>query len=302
MERRPLAGVLPVVQTPFDDHGRVDLDALERELDWVLDQGVAGLTTGMVSEVLRLTESERRDVGRVVTTTARGRGALSVLSCGGESTAQAVRYAREAEDLGADAAMVIPPTTVAVDDDAIVEYFTGVASSCSMALVVQDASGYVGRPMSIEVQARLHRELGERVYFKPEAPPLGQRLTALRLATDSAARTFEGTGGVNLVDGFHRGVVGSMPGAEVCWAVESMWRALHTGDQDRAYRINAYLALLINLQTSLDSYVAVEKYLLWRQDVLENTNVRGPVGFSLDPDTTAEIDRLLDLLRRATYA
>ena len=93
-----------------------------------------------------------------------------------------------------------------------------------------------------------------------------------------------------------------MPGAEVCWAVEAMWRALRSGNETRAYRINAYLALLINLQTSLDSYVAVEKHLLWRQGVLERTDARGPVGYVLDEETAREADRLLDLLQIATYA
>jgi 4-hydroxy-tetrahydrodipicolinate synthase len=301
METLRLSGVLPVVQTPFDLEGLLDGEALERELHWVLDQGVSGLTTGMVSELLRLTEAERETLGALVISVARERGVLAVLSCGAESTAQAIRYVRRAAELGAHGVMVIPPTTVTLGDEATFEYFVDIARATPLALVVQDASGYVGRPLSISLQARLHEELGDQVYFKPEAPPLGQRLTQLREATGGAARTFEGTGGVNLVDGYHRGVVGSMPGAEVCWAVEAMWRALTTGDESRAYRINAYLALLINLQTSLDSYVAVEKYLLWRQGVLERTVVRGPTGYQLDDGTRGEIDRLLELLQHATY-
>ena len=301
MELIQLSGVLPVIQTPFDEDGEIDVGALERELHWVLDQGVNGLTTGMVSEVLRLSEDERARLGRVVASVARERGVLSVLSCGAESTAQAVALARHASDVGAHGVMVIPPTTVALDERETFDYFVAIARATALDLVVQDASGYVGRPLSVELQARLQAELGDQVYFKPEAPPLGQRLSQLREATHGGARTFEGSGGVNLVDGFHRGVVGSMPGAEVCWAVETMWRCLSTGDEARAYRINAYLALLINLQTSLDSYVAIEKYILCRQGVLDSTAVRGPSGYRLDTDTSAEIDRLLELLRAATY-
>jgi hypothetical protein len=50
-------------------------------------------------------------------------------------------------------------------------------------LIVQDASGYVGRPLSIGLQARLHGELGDRAMFKPEAPPIGPQLTRLLSAT-----------------------------------------------------------------------------------------------------------------------
>ena len=66
-----LGGVLPVIQTPFDEDGEIDVGTLERELHWVLDQGVNGLTTGMVSEVLRLSEDERARLGRVVASVAR---------------------------------------------------------------------------------------------------------------------------------------------------------------------------------------------------------------------------------------
>ena len=58
--RQTLSGVFPVVQTPYTPAGEIDLDDLDQELEWVLDHGADGLTTGMVSEVLRLTPDERR--------------------------------------------------------------------------------------------------------------------------------------------------------------------------------------------------------------------------------------------------
>jgi 4-hydroxy-tetrahydrodipicolinate synthase len=298
MATQPLGGVIPVISTPFKTEGSIDIDALEEELRWVLDQGVDGLATGMVSEILRLDEAERRALGRVVTSVARDRGALSILSCGAETTRQAISYATQAAAMGADAIMVIPPTTVALDEAATFDYFVAIARACELAIVVQDASAYVGRPLSIAIQVRLSDALGDQVYFKPEAQPLGQRLSQLRDATRGAARTFEGTAGVNLTDAFQRGVIGSMPGAEVCWAVAAMWRALTSGDLERATRLTALLALLVNFQTSLDSYVAIEKHLLWRQGVLPATIVRGPVGYELDEETGREVDRLLVLLQR----
>ncbi len=301
MATQPLGGVIPVIQTPFSADGSIDEDALNRELHWVLDQGVHGLATGMVSELLRLDEAERRALGEIVTSVSRDRGALSILSCGAESTRQAIRFATQSAALGADAIMVIPPTTVALDDDATFDHFVAIAHACELAIVVQDASAYVGQPLSIEIQVRLCETLGEQVYFKPEAQPLGQRLSQLRDATKGAARTFEGTAGVNLTDAFKRGVVGSMPGAEVCWVVAAMWDALTSGDLERATRLNATLALLVNFQTSLESYVAIEKHLLWRQGVLSTTAVRSPSGYALDEETRQEVDRLLELLQRATF-
>ena len=299
---RVLAGVLPVIQTPFDDDGAIDEVALIKECQWVLDQGVAGLTTGMVSEVLRLSEAERHQLSEVVVGVAIERDVISVISCGAESTKTAVMHARHAESVGADAAMVIPPISVALDDDALYGYYSAVADSMSIGLVIQDASGYVGRPLSIEVQAKLLATYADRVYFKPEAPPIGQRLTKMRDATRGQARVFEGTGGVALVDSFRRGAVGTMPGAEVCWAVQKMWDALTSANWPLAYAISGPLSLLIDLQTSIDSYVAIEKHILKRQGVLASTYARGPLSYHLDEETRDEVDRLFELLRLATLS
>jgi dihydrodipicolinate synthase/N-acetylneuraminate lyase len=294
---RELSGVLPVIQTPFDAGGRIDETSLTAELEWVLDQGVSGLTTGMVSEVLTLQDAERRRLTEVVVDVARDRGALSVISCGAESVEQAVAYARHAEQRGADAVMAIAPVSVDLDDEATFRYFVEIVDSTVLGVVVQDASGYVGRSLSIEVQSRLHDKYGRRVYFKPEAPPIGQRLTMLRDATDGEARAFEGTGGAALVDSFRRGVVGTMPGAEVCWAIQRMWVALQAGEWSLAYDINGLLSLLINLQTSIDSFVAIEKHILVRQGVIGSARARPTSDYVLDDETREEVDRLVDRLR-----
>ena len=104
---------------------------------------------------------------------------------------------------------------------------------------MQDASGYVGRPLAIATQARLLEEFGDdRVLFKPEAAPLGPNLTALRDATGGRARVFEGSGGVALVDSYRRGIVGTMPGAELIEAIVALWNALVAGDQRRVDRLS----------------------------------------------------------------
>ncbi len=284
--------MLPVIQTPFDDGGRIDEGALRGELEWVLDQGVAGLTTGMVSEVLRLDHEERRRLNALVAGAARDRGALAVLSVGTEATLTTLDLARSAEEDGADAVMVIPPVTVSLGEAEIARHYLAIAEAISIGLVVQDASGYVGRPLSITLQARLFDELGSRVTFKPEAPPLGQRVSELRAATNGRARVLEGTAGAMLPDTFPRGVVGTMPGAEVCWAVQRLWEALAAGEGELVETLGGLLLSLVALQPSLDAFLAVEKYLLVLQGVLPSAAVRQPVGFALDEDSRREVERL----------
>ena len=53
------------------------------------------------------------------------------------------------------------------------------------------------------------------------------------------------------------------------------------------------------MQTSLDAYVAIEKYLLLRQDMFVNTLCREPVGFHLDEQTALQLDAYFDTLKAA---
>ena len=179
-------------------------------------------------------------------------------------------------------------------------YYTSILEAVEVPVIIQDASGYVGRPMPVELQAKVLEDFGpERVLFKPEAVPIGQNLSALRDATIGQARIFEGSGGISLVDSYRRGIVGTMPGAEIIDAQVALWEALAKGDSSRIYRLSFPISSLVALQSGLDGFLAVEKYLLVKQGIFENTIVRSPVGFHLDDETKSEVDRLFEILSEA---
>jgi dihydrodipicolinate synthase/N-acetylneuraminate lyase len=298
VSERPIAGVLPVFQTPFDENGKIDHAVMETQFDWLFENGADGVVFAMVSEVLRLSSEERDEMTALTCNLAANRG-VSVVSVGAEATAVAMRYAKHAESCGASAVMATPPGLHQVDDDDLVRYYTDIAGCVSVPVIAQDASGYVGTPLSIELQARLYSELGDRVLFKPEAPPIGTRVSQLMERTAGRAHIFEGTGGLHLIDSFRRGAVGTMPGGDLVWALSALWRSLTGGDLDRAYRIAGPLTLIVSSQTSLDRFIAVEKHLLVKQGVFPSAAMRGPVGDGLDHQAFEEIERLVDLLRAA---
>nr|HPM85073.1 dihydrodipicolinate synthase family protein [Candidatus Anammoximicrobium sp.] len=119
---KSLAGVLPIVHTPFLADDSIDLASLRREIDWALGVGAEGLCTGMVSELLRLTFQERLDLTAAIAEMNAGRGVV-VAGVGAESTKQALEYARAARAAGCDALMAIPPVSTALACDPLLEYF-----------------------------------------------------------------------------------------------------------------------------------------------------------------------------------
>lgn len=301
MPNQPLAGVLPVFQTPFHDNETIDVATLQREIDWLFERGADGIVMAMVSETLRLATDERQSLAELACRFGLPHGSV-VISVGAESSHTAERLARHAASCGATALMAIPPVSVGVGEGEQLRYYERLLRAVPIPLIVQDASGYVGRPMSIALQARLWHEFHPRVLFKPEAVPIGQRLSQLRDATNGQAAVFEGSGGIALVDSFRRGIVGTMPGADLIDSIVALWRALQAGDDQRAYDISWPLSALVALQTGLDGFLAVEKYLLHKQSIFPNQFIRGPVAFQLDDETRLEVDRLFDRLTAVVEA
>lgn len=297
MSRADLRGVFPVFQTPYLSSEAIDWLTLEREIHWLFERGADGVVMAMVSEILRLDQSERRQMAERIVQFAAGRGAV-IISVGAESSRIACENAAHAQSVGATALMAIPPISIAASEEQLVDYYSRIVRACDLPVIVQDASGYVGRPMSIALQAQLLDAFGpERILYKPEAAPIGPRLSQLRDATAGRAKIFEGTGGIALLDSYRRGIVGTMPGADLIDGIVALWRALSNGNERRAYELSLPISSLIAVQNSLDAFLAVEKHLLVRQNVFVNAHVRGPVGYQLDDETRAEVDRLFDRLQ-----
>jgi len=250
----------------------------------------------MVSEILRMNLSERKVLTEAICTYAQEFKMNSIVSCGQETPELTIDLVLHAQDSGADAVMINPPIASKLSDDDIFNYFSAVFEKTVIPIVVQDASGYVGYSINVSVLTRLFKQYSERIYFKPEAVPIGQRLSDLRDATGGKARIFEGTGGAHLVDSFTRGVVGTMPGADISWALVKLWDSLVAGDWNRVNLINGAVANMVNLMPTLDSYIAIEKHLLQKQNVFKNTFKIEPVSFTFDSETQAEAERIFNYL------
>ena len=84
-----------------------------------------------------------------------------------------------------------------------------------------------------------------------------------------------------------------MPGSDLIKGIVAIWKALEKGDDERVYQVYFPLASLLLLQLpALDTYLAMEKYLLFKQGVFKNYLLRQPAAFGLDPYTAEEADRL----------
>jgi len=121
-------GVIPILPTPFHDDESLDLESWERLLQFMIGQGVDGVTIlGVLGESNRLSDHEREQlIGRAVQ--AVDRRLPIIVGTSHTGTRAAAYLARMAQDLGADGVMVTPAKEPVPSDDRVVELFQAVAT------------------------------------------------------------------------------------------------------------------------------------------------------------------------------
>ena len=155
-----IQGLLTAMITPFKD-GRVDFDALARNVRFQIDNGVDGLVpVGTTGESPTLSHQEHEDVIKHVVETARaaspaGRKIWVVAGTGSNSTEEALSLTRHAQDVGVDAALMVNPYYNKPTQEGLYRHFKTVADAVDLPIVLYNIPGRTGVTMSPQTIARL---------------------------------------------------------------------------------------------------------------------------------------------------
>ena len=219
----PIAGVFPVLPTPFDDTGAADAPALRTLVRYLLACGVDGITyPGVASEVGKLSVAERLELTGVVQGEVAGRvPVIAGVSSGDPATT--IALAQSAVAGGCTALMVAAPPDRPTAQ-AQIAYFSAVAAAVPGAtLMLQNVPPPVGAGLDPAVLIDVLAAVPAIRYIKEETLPSGQRLTALLAgAPGSLAGVFGGAGGRYITDELRRGA-----------AVGPRWQGRQTGSVPR---------------------------------------------------------------------
>ncbi len=145
-----LRGVYVPLVTPFDRHGRVDLEALERLTDEVLTAGAAGVvalaTTG---EPTSLDDAERDAVVAACNRVCTDRGAGLIVGAGTNDTRTTlVRHEALADVPGVTASLAVVPYYVRPTEAAIVAHFQLVAARSPVPLITYNVPYRTGQGLA----------------------------------------------------------------------------------------------------------------------------------------------------------
>ena len=129
-------GVMPAITTQFDSEGALSLNAFKNNLTHQIKAGVHGIILGgTLGEASTLTSSEKESLLKMTLEQVEGKIPV-IMNIAEQSTDQAVGSAKAAETNGASGLMLLPPMRYRATDIETVAYFSAVASSTSLPIMI----------------------------------------------------------------------------------------------------------------------------------------------------------------------
>lgn len=150
-----LSGLYTALVTPFDAEGNIDEEGFRRNIQYQLKNLVDGLVVlGTTGEAPTLTEREKCGLIKIAREETAGRVPL-IVGTGSYATQQTIENTIQAEELGADAALVITPYYNKPTQEGLYQHFKKIAQSVSLPIIIYNHPGRCGICMDISTMKRL---------------------------------------------------------------------------------------------------------------------------------------------------
>ncbi len=249
MERR-YQGVYPVVFTPLTTDGAVDVPALQKTVEFLIEKGVHGLLIlGSNGESPFLTDAERRQVITASTEACSGRIPVLVGTTymGTDQTLELGAFARKA---GADALLSALPIYYPLEEEDVFDHYRVLSERLDMPIL------YYNFPMATHLTLspeQIHRlsTIPNIRGVKESIVDLAELAGLVELTRDTSFDVLTGTS-INFFFALQSGAHGVIcPLANLIPdTLVSLWDAFHEGDTKKAEEIQFSFPELVTIFAS----------------------------------------------------
>jgi len=222
--------------TPFDDKGRIDFGALERFVNWQIERGIDfHVPCGTTGESATLSGDERKAVTAAVVKAAAGRVPV-VAGAGGNHTAKAVFWARDAADAGADGILSVSPMYNKPGPEGLFRHYSALSEATGLPILVYNVPGRTGSDLDVETILRL-AEIPNIVGLKEASGNFGKIARLMTaLPEDFVVLSGDDSTALALVAMGAKGLI-SVASNEIPREMTALVKAAREGDGDEARKL-----------------------------------------------------------------
>lgn len=150
-------GIIPAMVTPLTSERKINVESLRKLTNYLIVGGVHGLfAAGTQGEFYALTYEEKKKVIETVVEEARGRVPVYA-GTGAVTTREATALTQMAESAGVNAVSVITPYFIKPNEVELLEYFTTIAKSTRLPVLLYGNPARTGISLSTDLVVRLSK-------------------------------------------------------------------------------------------------------------------------------------------------
>jgi 4-hydroxy-tetrahydrodipicolinate synthase len=280
-----LRGSLTALVTPFTRDGRFDEKAFRAFVEWQIAEGTRGLVpVGTTGESPTLSHEEHRQVVRACVETAAGKVPV-VAGAGSNNTEEAIGLVRFAEEVGADAVLVVTPYYNKPTQRGLYAHFAAVAKSTRLPIIIYNIPPRSVIDMMPETMGRLAHDFDNIVGVKDATGKVErvseQRMTCGKDFIQLSGEDASAHGGVGCIS------VTSNVAPRLC---SEFQEATLNGDKEKALELQDRL-MPLHKALFIEPGLCGAKYALSRLGKAENV-VRAPL-VEIEAATAEKIDEAM---------
>ena len=187
------AGV--AIVTPMKENFEVNYDKLEELIEFQIDNGTdAIIIAGTTGESSTLSMEEHRDVIKAAVKFTKGRVPV-VAGTGSNSTVTAIQLTKEAEEDGADAALIVSPYYNKASQAGLVKHYSMIADETNLPIILYNVPGRTGCNILPETVAELVKTKKNIVGLKEATGNMAQASKTMALC-DGNLELYSGEDGL----------------------------------------------------------------------------------------------------------
>ena len=287
-----LKGIAPILFTPFDESGDIDVEGLRNIVRFEVDGGVHAIgINGFASEAYKMTDGERLQNIDIVASELANALPL-IIGIAPASLEAAVKQARQLALYRPAALMTLPPATMDNGPRALVDFYVDFGRASDMPIIIQQAP-HIPMYRHTELPAQALAEIVDRApsvkYYKIEGPGSAAKMRQLAPLLDSETRMFGGGGGISALDELRSGAAGLIPGVGFNEIFLAAWDKWTQGDADAVAAIINGGDALIKAVSGRGHEVSLHmrKQLMKRYGAINCATVRRPTVPATECDLPA---------------
>lgn len=148
-------GIIPPVSVIFDTNGELDKKGMAKVIDFLIEAKVDGLFfLGSGGEFSQMSADQRMEVAKYTTEYVANRVPV-LIGTGSTSTKETILLSQHAEEIGADAVVVINPYYWPLTEENLLAHYSDVAESVKLPILLYNFPNLTGQDLSAEFVLKL---------------------------------------------------------------------------------------------------------------------------------------------------